>query len=192
MNLIVGAIWNRASLTECQIMGHKGPAWRPRCIWPRRAWTQILLYYAGQFLDALKTVIISGRAYWNKDGDTYLADKLPPFLEPSSASSTSPSTSRGGETTDSFADVSFGKEAQRAVSATVRTCDMKLFLVVYVSGFIAKRLLNGSSCDTCKKCLISEVPSPHDIFTGFMERSSRILLVLLWLLKKVMSKMAQS
>jgi hypothetical protein len=133
-------------------MGHKGPAWRPGCIWPGKAWTQILFHYAGQFLDTLKTVIISGLAYWNKDGDAYLVDKLPPFLEPSSASSTSPSTSRGGETTDSFADVvSFGKEAQRAVSATVHACDMKLFLVVYVSGFIAKRLLNGSSCDTCRK-----------------------------------------
>jgi hypothetical protein len=57
-------------------------------------------------------------------------------------------------------------EAQCGVSATVHACDMKMFSVAYVSGFTA------SSCDICKKCLISEVPDPLDIYTGFKDHSS--------------------
>jgi hypothetical protein len=49
---------------------------------------------------------------------------------------------------------------------------MKMFSVAYVSGYIAKRMLNNSNCDICKKCLISEVPSPLDIYSGFKEHSS--------------------
>jgi len=49
-----------------------------------------------------------------------------------------------------------------------------MFSVAYISGFIAKRLLNNSNCDICKKCLISEVPSPLDVYTGFQEHSSRV------------------
>jgi len=89
--------------------------------------------------------------------------------------------SRPFETTDSIPDVPIGQVAQRGVSAAVLACDMKLFLVAYISGFVAKRLLNDSNCDTCKKCLVSEVPSPLDICTLFMEHSSRGLLVLLGL-----------
>jgi hypothetical protein len=43
--------------------------------------------------------------------------------------------------------------------------------VAYVSGFIAKHLLN---CDICKKCLISDVPSSLDIYTGFKGHSSTV------------------
>jgi len=39
---------------------------------------------------------------------------------------------------------------------------------------IAKHLLNNSNCDICKKCPISEVPSPLDIYTGFKEHSSTV------------------
>ena len=125
---------------------------------------------AGQFLDALKTVIINGVAYRSKDDGACLLGKLHSLHEPSSASS----TNRGTETTDSVADVfAIGKEAQLGVSAAVRACDTKLFLVSYVSGFMTKRLLHDSKCDTCKKCLMSEVPSPLDIYTGFMEHNSR-------------------
>ena len=45
--------------------------------------------------------------------------------------------------------------------------------MAYVSGLMVKRLLNDSICDTCKQCLISEVPSPHDTYAGFMELNSR-------------------
>jgi hypothetical protein len=43
--------------------------------------------------------------------------------------------------------VHIGKEAQFGVSAAVCVCDMKMFSVAYVSGFIAKRLLNNSNCE---------------------------------------------
>jgi len=135
----------------------------------------------GQFVDALKTVIINGLAYRSlcgpncEDDGASLLDKLHSFLKPSDASSTSPSTSHDDEITDSVPDiVHIGKEAQREVSAAVRACDMKMFSVAYVSGFIAKRLLNNSDCDICKKCLISEVPSPLDIYTGFKEHNSTV------------------
>jgi hypothetical protein len=133
----------------------------------------------GQFVDALKTVIINGLAYRSlygtncEDDGASLLDKLHSFLKPSNASSTSPSTSHDSETTDIFSDIfHIGKEARPTVSAAVRACDVKMFSVAYVSGFIAKRLLNNSNCDICQKYLISEVPSPLDIYTGFKEHSS--------------------
>ena len=112
----------------------------------------------GQFVDSLKTVIINGLAYRSlygtdceDDGASHL-DKLHSFLKPSNASSTSPLTSYESETTDSVpAIVHIGKEAQHGLNATVRACDMKMFSVAYVSGFIAKCLLNNSNCDICKK-----------------------------------------
>ena len=135
----------------------------------------------GQFVDALKTVIINGLAYRClygtncEDDGASLLDKLHSFLNPSNATSTSPSTSHDSETTDSVPDiVHIGKEAQRDVSVAVRACDVKMFSVAYVSGFIAKRLLNNSNCDICKKCLISEVPSPLDVYTGFKEHNSTV------------------
>ena len=60
------------------------------------------------------------------------------------------------------------------MSAAVHACDMKMFSEAYVSGLIAKCLLNNSNCDICKKCLISEVPSPLDIYTGFKKHSSTV------------------
>jgi len=60
------------------------------------------------------------------------------------------------------------------VSAAVRACDVKMFSVAYVSGFVVKHLLNNSNCDMCKKCLTSEVPSPLDIYTGFKEHGSTV------------------
>jgi len=106
----------------------------------------------GQFVDALKTVIINGLAYRSifgtncEDDGASLLGKLHSFLKPSNATSTSPSTSHDSETTDTVPDiVLIGKEAQHGVSAAVRACDVKMFSVAYVSGFIAKRLLNNSS-----------------------------------------------
>jgi hypothetical protein len=78
------------------------------------------------------------------------------------------------------------------VSAAVRACDITLFLVAYVSGFMAKRLLSDSSCDTCKQCLISEVPSPLDTYAGFMERNSRYSRYSATVLKNVVSNVARS
>ena len=78
-----------------------------------------------------------------------------------------PSTSHASETTDSFLDiVRIGKEAQQGVSAAVGACDITVFSVAYVSSYIAKHCLIIAIV-TCKKCLISEVPSLFDIYTGF-------------------------
>ena len=135
----------------------------------------------GQFVDALKTVIINGLAYRIlccpncEDDGASLLDKLHSLLKPSNASSTSPSTSHDNETTVSVPDiVHIGKEAQRGVSASVCAYDVKMFSLAYVIGFIAKRLLNNIDCDICKKCLISEVPSSLDIYTGFKEHNSAV------------------
>jgi hypothetical protein len=70
--------------------------------------------------------------------------------------------------------VHIGKEAQHGVSAAVHACDMKMFSLAYVSGFIAKHLLNNSNYDTCKNCLISEVPSPLNVYTSFKEHSNTV------------------
>jgi len=135
----------------------------------------------GQFVVVLKTVIINGLVYRNlygtncEDDGASLLDNLHSFLKPSNATSASPLTSHDSEPTDIVPDiVHIGKEAQRAVSAAVRVCDVKMYSVAYVSGFIGKCLLNSSKCDICKKYLISEVPSPLDDFTGFKEHSSSI------------------
>ena len=110
-----------------------------------------------------------------EDDGASLLDKLHFFLMPSNALLTSPSTSHDSETTDSFPDiVHSGKEAQRGVSSAVHACGMKMFSVAYVSGFIAKHLLNNSNCDICKKCLICEVPSPLDVYTGFKKHSNMV------------------
>jgi hypothetical protein len=78
-------------------------------------------------------------------------------------------TSHERETTGSVPDiVHIGKEAQCEVSAAVRVCEMKMCLVAYVNGCIARRLVNND-CDIYKKCLISEVPSPLDIYREFKE-----------------------
>ena len=115
---------------------------------------------------------VNGLAYRSKDDDACLLGKLHSFQESSSASSTSPS-SRGCGTTACVPDVPIGQVAQRGVSAALLVCDMRLFLVAYVGGFITKHLLSDGNCDTCKRCLISEVPSPLDIYTVFMELGSR-------------------
>ena len=60
------------------------------------------------------------------------------------------------------------------MSAAVCARDMKMFSVAYVSGFIAKHFLNNSNCDICKKCLICEVPSPLDVYTGFKKHSNMV------------------
>jgi hypothetical protein len=55
-------------------------------------------------------------------------------------------TSDDSKTTGSVPDVCTGKEAQCEVSAAICACDIKMFSVAYVGGFIAKQLLNNSIC----------------------------------------------
>jgi hypothetical protein len=64
--------------------------------------------------------------------------------------------------------------AECEVSAAVRVCDLKMFSVAYVSGFIAKCLLNNSDSKIYKKYLTSEVPSPLDIYTAYKEHNSTV------------------
>jgi len=135
----------------------------------------------GQFVVVLKTVFINGLVYRNlyctncEDDGASLLDNLHSFLKPSKATSASPLTTHDSETTDSLPDiVHIGREAQRAVSAAVHACDVKMFSVAYISGYTAKCLLNSSNSDIHKKCLISEVPSPLDVFTGFKEHSTTV------------------
>ena len=64
-----------------------------------------------------------------------------------------------------FQELSYWKRSTIWRSVAVCARDMKMFSVAYVSCFSAKRLLNDSNCDICKKCLISEVPSALDIST---------------------------
>jgi hypothetical protein len=131
---------------------------------------QTITHFPDSILDSLKTVIINGPASRSRDDGAWLLDNLHSFREPSSASprqvvAVIPLT---------VSQTSFFLEKKcNGVCVAVRVCDMKLFLVACVSGFMAKRLLNDSICDTWKQCLISEVPSLLDIYTGFMEHNSR-------------------
>ena len=65
----------------------------------------------GQFVDALKTVIINGLAYKSlygtncEDDGASLLDKLHSFFKPTNASSTSQSTSHDSEATDTVPDI---------------------------------------------------------------------------------------
>jgi len=52
--------------------------------------------------------------------------------------------------------------------------DVKMFSVAYVSGFIARHMLCNGSCDACKACLISETPSPTDVYIGIKQCSSTV------------------
>jgi hypothetical protein len=135
----------------------------------------------GQFVGALKTVILNGLRYRGlhdsacEDDGATLLDNLHFFLKPSRASSPSPSTSHDKVTTDNVPHVVYVvKEGQQRVRAAVHADDMTVFSVAYVSGFIAMHLLHGGSCDACKACLISEVPSSTDFYIGFSEYSSTV------------------
>jgi hypothetical protein len=48
---------------------------------------------------------------------------------------------------------------------------MEVFLVAYVSGSVARQVLHGVSCDTCKTCLTSEVLPSANVFICFKEYS---------------------
>jgi hypothetical protein len=60
------------------------------------------------------------------------------------------------------------------VSTAIRAGDMKMLSVAHVSGFTARHLLRNGSCDAHKACLISEAPSPTDVFISFKECSSTV------------------
>jgi hypothetical protein len=49
-----------------------------------------------------------------------------------------------------------------------------MLLVAYVSGFIARHLLHDGNCEAGKACLISEEPSPTNVYIGFKECNSTV------------------
>jgi hypothetical protein len=93
----------------------------------------------GQFVDALKTSIISGLGFRGlsntlcEHDDPELLENLHPFLEESDASIPHPSTNHGTGTDDSV-PIHVAEQVQQQ---EVIKCDVKLLSVVYVSGFIA-------------------------------------------------------
>jgi len=60
------------------------------------------------------------------------------------------------------------------VRTAIHAGDMKMLSVAYVNGFIARHLLCNGSCDACKACLISEAPSPTEVFISFTKCSSTV------------------
>ena len=46
--------------------------------------------------------------------------------------------------------------------------------VLWATGGMCMCLLDNNSCDTLKKCLLSEVPSPRDIYSEFKQHSSTV------------------
>jgi hypothetical protein len=124
----------------------------------------------GQSVDSLKTLIISGLACRDllnpncKDDGATLLDNLHSCLKPSVVSSPSQSISHDRQTTDYVLYIVHANEAQEGVRTAMCAGDIKMFLVAYVSGLIARRLLCNGSCDACKACLISEIPSTTDVY----------------------------
>jgi hypothetical protein len=77
----------------------------------------------------------------------------------------STNTSHCSETTDSVPDiVHIGIEAQQGVCAALCACDMTMFSVAYVSGFIAKHLLNNSNVTYVKNKLVFITNLMHNCF----------------------------
>ena len=134
----------------------------------------------GHCVDALKTVIINGLACrglldpnCEYDGATFL-DSLHSFLNPSNVSSPSPSTNHDKETTNNVLHIVHVNKAQEGVCAAIHDGDIKMLLVAYVSGFIARHVLRNGSCYAWKGCLTSEAPSPTVVYVGFKKCSSTV------------------
>jgi hypothetical protein len=104
----------------------------------------------GQYVDALKSGIISGFAYTvmrnaNCEGDdTEILDDLHSLLKESSASRPNPSTSHGSEA------IHDGLGGSHVAEQVENNIDMELFSVAYVSTFIARHVLCAVRCDDCK------------------------------------------
>jgi hypothetical protein len=132
----------------------------------------------GQFVGALKTSIINGLAFSGlhgtkcEDDGTPLLDDLHSLLKVSDASPPNSSTSHSRENPDDVYDSFHASEAvQQKVAAILCAGDIEVFSVAYISGFIARQLLCGVNCDTCKACLTSQVMLSANVFVYFKEYS---------------------
>jgi hypothetical protein len=99
-----------------------------------------------QSVDAQKTVIINGLAYRGlldpkcNDVGATLLDNMHSFLRPTSVSSPHPSTSHCRETTNDVLYIVDVNKVQEGVCTAICDGDVKMLLVAYVSGFIARQL----------------------------------------------------
>ena len=127
----------------------------------------------GQFLDALKISIISGRAFRDlrntnhEDDKTELLDNLHSFLEKFDASVPHPSANHGTGTDDAVSI----QVVEQVQQEKVLNCNMKLLSLSYVTGFIARRVLHGITCDDCKTCLTS--PALLETMLSYISKSTR-------------------
>ena len=125
----------------------------------------------GRFVDALKTSIINGLAFRDlrstncEDDKTELLDNLHSSLDESDASLPHPSANLGTGTDDAVAI----HVAEQVQQEEVLNCDMKLLLVAYVSGFVARRVLRVIICDNCVTCLTPPMLLATNAFMYFKE-----------------------
>jgi len=137
----------------------------------------------GQFVDAHKTVIISGLACRgllnpnSEDDGATLLDNLHSCLKPSVVSSPSQSIRHDRETTDDVLYIVYMNKAQEVVCTAMCAGDVKMSSVAYVSGFIARHLLRNGSCDACKAYLISEISSKTNVYLGFKRAAVQYILL---------------
>ena len=96
------------------------------------------------------------------EGDnTELLDNLHSFLKECRASSPNPSTSHSRETLhDGLSSSHFAQQLQREVNDV----DTDVFLVAYVSGFIARHVLHAVRRDDCKTC----ITAPSNVINQYL------------------------
>jgi hypothetical protein len=98
--------------------------------------------------------------------DTELLDNLHSFLKESRASPPNPSTSHGTETLHNGLS---GSHNEQQVQWEVNDVDMGIFLVAYVSGFIARHVLHAVWRDDCKTCFTAPMTLSTNAFIYFKE-----------------------
>jgi hypothetical protein len=101
------------------------------------------------------------------DDSATLLDNLQSLLREPDTSSPNPSTSRSKETLAVPESFHVAQQVQKHTGAAVHAGDMEVFSVAYISGSIARQVLNGVSCDACKICLTPE-------FFSYISRSTVI------------------
>jgi hypothetical protein len=93
------------------------------------------------------------------------------LLREHNTSSLNPSTSLSKETCDVPESFDVAQEEQKDMDAAVHAGDNEVFTIAYVSGFIARQVLHGVSCDASKTCLTSKVLLRINVFIYFIEYS---------------------
>jgi hypothetical protein len=79
--------------------------------------------------------------------------------------------SHGKQTCNVLESFHVAEQVQKDIAIAVHSGDMEVFSVAYVSGFIARQVLHGVSCDAGKACLTFEVLLRTNVFIYFKEYS---------------------